>query len=83
MLFSGLTFLYCFLPAVLGVYFLVPRGWKNAVLLLFSLAFYAWGEPKYVLLMGATILCFYLCGLAMGRFPRWKRLWLTTTSKWP
>ncbi|MDD6273831.1 MAG: MBOAT family protein [Clostridiaceae bacterium] len=79
MLFSGLTFLYCFLPAVLGVYFLVPRGWKNAVLLLFSLAFYAWGEPKYVLLMGATILCFYLCGLAMGRFPRWKRLWLTVS----
>ena len=67
MLFSGIPFLYCFLPAVLGVYYLVPRGWKNAVLLLASLLFYAWGEPRYVLLMLATILVFYLCGLAIGR----------------
>ena len=67
MLFSGLPFLYCFLPTVLAVYFLVPRGWKNAVLLLFSLVFYAWGEPRYVLLMLSSILVFYFCGLAIGR----------------
>ena len=78
MLFSGIPFLYCFLPAVLGVYYLVPRGWKNAVLLLASLLFYAWGEPRYVLLMLATILVFYLCGLAIGRAGRLgrKRLFL-------
>ena len=78
MLFSGLPFLYCFLPAVLMVYYLAPRGWKNAVLLLFSLAFYAWGEPKYVLLMLVTILVFYLCGLAIdrGRNQSRKRLFL-------
>ena len=67
MLFSGLTFLYYFLPAVLIAYFLVPDGWKNGVLLFFSLFFYAWGEPKLALLMVVTILVFYLCGLATGR----------------
>ena len=67
MLFSGLTFLYYFLPAVLIAYFLVPDGWKNGVLLFFSLFFYTWGEPKLALLMVVTILVFYLCGLAIGR----------------
>ena len=67
MLFSSLTFLYGFLPVVLMAYFLVPGAWKNGVLLLASLLFYAWGEPKYVLLMIGSILLFYLCGLAMGR----------------
>ena len=51
MLFSSIPFLYCFLPAVVLTYFLVPRKCKNAVLLLFSLLFYGWGEPKYVFLM--------------------------------
>ena len=75
MLFSSLTFLYGFLPAVLMAYFLVPGAWKNGVLLLASLLFYAWGEPKYVLLMIGSILLFYLCGLAMGRAKseRWRR----------
>ena len=78
MIFSSIPFLYCFLPAVVLVYFLVPRKLKNAVLLLFSLAFYAWGEPKYVLLMIATIALFYFCGLAIGKAkePKWKKVWL-------
>ena len=81
MLFSGLTFLYCFLPAVLFVYFLVPGRFKNAVLLVFSLIFYAWGEPRYVFLMLFTILGFYLCGLGIGRSRTegMKRLWLTAS----
>ena len=58
MLFSGIPFLYCFLPLVVLVYFLVPRGLKNTVLLLFSLVFYGWGEPKYVFLMLTTIAAF-------------------------
>ena len=78
MLFSSIPFLYYFLPAVLAVYFLVPRGAKNGVLLVSSLIFYGWGEPRYLLLMAATILLFYLCGLAMGRAAtdRRKKLWL-------
>ena len=79
MLFSSIPFLYCFLPAVVLVYFLVPFRLKNAVLLLFSLLFYAWGEPKYVFLMIATIGIFYGCGLAIGKADtqKWKKIWLS------
>ncbi len=66
MLFSSLPFLYWFLPVVLVVYFAVPKRLKNAVLLLSSLVFYAWGEPKYVLLMLASILLGWGFGLAIG-----------------
>ena len=45
MLFSSIPFLYYFLPIVLMVYFLLPRSWQNAMLLLSSLFFYGWGEP--------------------------------------
>ena len=78
MLFSSVPFLFYFLPAVLITYFLVPRSLKNAILLLFSLVFYAWGEPKYVFLMLATIALFYGCGLAIGKCvtPMWKKFWL-------
>ena len=75
MLFSSIPFLFYFLPAVLTLYFLVPRKLKNAILLLFSLVFYAWGEPKYVFLMIGTIMLFYICGLAIekARQQRWKK----------
>jgi len=78
MLFSSIPFLFYFLPAVLILYFLVPRALKNTVLLLFSLVFYAWGEPKYVFLMISTIGLFYGCGIAIGKCQRkgWKRFWL-------
>ena len=68
MLFSSIPFLYYFLPVVLIVYFLVPWKLKNAVLLLFSLVFYGWGEPKLVFLMIFTISLFYFCGLAIFSF---------------
>ncbi len=78
MLFSSIPFLYYFLPAVLILYFLVPKVLKNTVLLLFSLVFYAWGEPKYVFLMIGTIALFYGCGLAIekARKPGFKKFWL-------
>lgn len=79
MVFSSIPFLYYFLPAVLIVYFLTPRKGKNAVLLIASLLFYGWGEPKLLLLMAATILAFYLCGLAIGKSERYKKLWLTVS----
>ena len=79
MLFSGLTFLYCFLPTVLAVYFLTPAKGKNAVLLVSSLLFYAWGEPRLALLMVGTIGVFYFCGLAVGRETGHRRLWLTAS----
>lgn len=63
MLFSGVSFLYFFLPAALLAYFIAPSRWKNAVLLLFSLLFYAWGEPKFLLLMLVSIVQSYVFGL--------------------
>jgi len=68
MLFSSIPFLYFFLPCVLFLYFAVPKHLKNAVLLLVSLFFYAWGEPKYVLIMVATILVNYGAGLLIEKF---------------
>ena len=81
MLFSSIPFLYYFLPAVIAVYFLVPRVLKNAVLLIASLVFYAWGEPKYVILMIATITLFYGCGLAIGKAKAvfWKKFFLVVS----
>lgn len=75
MVFSSLIFLFVFLPLCLAVYYLIPsiRG-KNIVLLLFSLVFYAWGEPVYVLLMIASSMFNYGMGRAMGRFPQKKKL---------
>ncbi|WP_010095151.1 MBOAT family O-acyltransferase [Ornithinibacillus scapharcae] len=63
MVFSSLVFLFAFLPAVLLVYYIVPRGLKNVLLLLASLFFYAWGEPKYVFLMIFSIFINYIFGL--------------------
>ncbi|MDD3867374.1 MAG: MBOAT family protein, partial [Eubacteriales bacterium] len=78
MLFSSLTFLYYFLPAVLLVYFAVPAKLKNPVLLTASLLFYAWGEPRFVLFMVLSILVHYAAGLAIAhdRGTRRARLWL-------
>lgn len=62
MLFSSTTFLFAFLPLVLVTYFIVPRAFRNAVLFLFSLVFYAWGEPVYVVLMIASTIVAYITG---------------------
>ena len=68
MVFSSLLFLFRFLPVVLVLYFAVPRRWKNLILLLVSLVFYAWGEPVYVLLMAVSIMVTWLGGLLVDRF---------------
>ncbi len=82
MLFSSIPFLFYFLPAVLAVYFLVPQRWKNGVLLLFSLMFYGWGEPKYLVLMAVSILAGYGFGLLIGKHPQTRRgrLWLILST---
>lgn len=67
MVFSSLIFIFRFLPVFLLVYYLVPRYWKNAVLLIGSIVFYAFGEPKYVLLIIASVLVNYLLAAGIGR----------------
>lgn len=69
MVFSSLTFLYIFLPLCLLFYFVSKNiTVRNIVLLVFSLVFYAYGEPKYILLLVATVLVDYLGGLLIDRF---------------
>ena len=51
MIFSSLLFMFVFLPVVLVVYYLVPRQFRNLVLFVFSLVFYAWGEPFLIVLL--------------------------------
>ena len=82
MLFSSIPFLYYFLPAVIIVYFAVPRKFKNAVLLLSSLVFYGWGEPKLLFLMIFTIALFWGCGLAIGTSAQQsvKKFWLLVSA---
>lgn len=68
MLFSELTFIFLFLPITLGIYYAVPFRLKNAVLFISGVVFYAWGEPKYVVIMLASTLIDYCAGLAIHRF---------------
>ena len=71
MVFSTLTFLFAFLPLVFILYYVIPnRTYKNIVLLVFSLLFYSWGEPKYVLLMLTASFIAYIGGLLIHRFNR-------------
>ena len=69
MIFADLTFLYLFLPLNLLLYFLVPRSWRNGVLTLFSLVFYAWGEPVWIILLIFSATIDYFHGLGIARFP--------------
>lgn len=77
MLFSSISFLYYFLPCVLFLYFLVPQAWKNYVLLFFSLLFYAWGEPYYVLFMLGSIAIGYISGRLIEKYQDTRKARLT------
>ena len=82
MLFSSIPFLYYFLPLVLAVYFLVPRGAKNAVLFASSLLFYAWGEPRFCLFMLLSILQGYVFGRLIEKNAenrKWSKIFLTAS----
>lgn len=67
MLFSSIVFLFTFLPAVVILYYLLPVRFRNVILLLVSLVFYAWGEPVYLFLMLLSILFNYFSGLDIAR----------------
>ena len=77
MVFSSLTFLSLFLPlAVIPYYLCKNRTYRNGLLLVLSLVFYSWGEPKYVVMMLAATVVAYLGGLgmaALGDKPKTKR----------
>jgi alginate O-acetyltransferase complex protein AlgI len=79
MVFASIFFLYAFLPCVLLTYYAAPRVLRNTILLLFSLVFYAWGEPKLVVVMLGSIAGNWAAGLTVhrARTPRGKKLVLS------
>ena len=81
MLFSSISFLYYFLPAVIVLYFLVPFKFKNFVLLVASLFFYFYGEPIYVILMVVSTLSAYIHGLLIGKFEgtKWAKVFMISS----
>ena len=69
MVFSSITFLSIFLPAVLAVYFLVPTiKAKNGLLLLASFVFYVWGEGYWTIVLVVSIVINYVCGFYVARY---------------
>ncbi|MBR2897779.1 MAG: MBOAT family protein [Oscillospiraceae bacterium] len=76
MLFSSIPFLFYFLPCVVLLYIATPKRLKNLTLLVGSLVFYAWGEPRLVLLMLLTVFFGYILGLLTEKYPQHKKLFL-------
>lgn len=72
MLFTSITFLYYFLPLVLIFYFITPKKYRNIILLISSIIFYAYGEPKYVFLMLLEIIISYYGAILIDKYPRYK-----------
>ena len=70
MVFSSPLFLFFYLPTVLLVYYMTPLRWRNAVLLVFNLIFYGWGEPVYILIMFLSIAIDYTHGMLVERAKR-------------
>ncbi len=79
MLFSSMSFIYLFLPIVCVLYFFVRQESKNTVLLIASIIFYAWGEPRYLSVMILTILVNYIGALLINDYRRYSKcaLWVT------
>ncbi len=67
LVFSSVYFLFLYLPIVLVLYYITPLYWRNGVLLVFNLIFYAWGEPVYILIMFASIAIDYTHGMLVSR----------------
>ena len=67
MVFSSTIFLFFYLPITLLGYYLLDRRYKNVFLLIASLLFYAWGEPKFVFIMMFSIVINYALGLLVDR----------------
>ena len=79
MLFTSISFLYYFLPALIIIYFITPKKYKNIVLLIASLLFYLYGEPKYVFLMIAEIIIAYIGAILIDKYKNQSKNILITT----
>ena len=79
MVFSSMLFIWLFLPLVLLFYHILDVRYKNLLLLISSLIFYAWGEPIYIVLMLITITINFVMGLIINKFSKYKKLVLAVT----
>ena len=77
MLFTSISFLYYFLPTIIVLYFITPKKYRNYILLIFSIIFYMYGEPKYVILMLVEILVAYFGALLIDKYKS-KEIFLIT-----
>ena len=77
MLFTSISFLYYFLPTIIILYFITPKKYRNYILLIFSIIFYMYGEPKYVILMLVEILVAYFGTLLIDKYKS-KEIFLIT-----
>jgi len=76
MVFSSVTFLFYFLPVVLAIYYIVPKKLKNLVLLVSSLFFYFYGEPKNLVVMVFSIVFTYIFGILIDKYKKHKKVFL-------
>jgi len=79
MLFTSISFLYYFLPALIIIYFITPKKYKNVILLIASLVFYFYGEPKYVFLMIIEIIIAYIGAILIDKYKNQSKNILITT----
>lgn len=79
MLFSTMTFVFMFLPIILVLYLAAKKELHNPILLISSIIFYAWGEPKYLAIMLLTILINWLGAIGVDKFKNHKKLVLALT----
>ena len=77
MLFTSISFFYYFLPTIIILYFITPKKYRNYILLIFSIIFYMYGEPKYVILMLVEILVAYFGALLIDKYKS-KEIFLIT-----
>ena len=80
MVFSSAAFLFTFLPLTLAGYYFLPIKYRNVFLMLASLLFYAWGEPKFVFVMILSILMNYAFGLLVDKYRQSKKQKLVLTA---
>lgn len=79
MLFSSMTFIFVFLPILLTIYLVTKKELHNFILLIASIIFYAWGEPKYLAIMLLTILINYFGAIMIERYNNHKKIILAFT----
>ena len=77
MVFSSLVFLFVFLPLIICLYYLSKDKYKNYLLLVASLFFYAWGEPTYIVIMILSIIANFIFGRQVSIENKYRKIWLT------